>query len=81
MNIDAILAGLPDLDDDALVQQSPRSDDLVPMDTAFESADYGIPTFTKDNSARESRKRIVKECRTESELRELDRLLLKSVGL
>lgn len=83
MNIDAILAGLPDLDDDAIVPQSPRTDDLVAMDDAFTASDYALeteataPTFTK----RESRKRVVKECRSESELRELDRLMLKSVGL
>ena len=62
MNIDAILAGLPDLDDDAIVPQSPRTDDLVAMDDAFTASDYALeteataPTFTK----RESRKRVVK---------------------
>jgi hypothetical protein len=55
LNIDALLAGLPDLDDDTLVPQSPRSDDLVAMDAAFESADYGLEeeeiAFTKRSSA------------------------------
>lgn len=50
MNIDVILAGLPDLDDDATVPTSPRANDLVAMDDAFESADYGLATAEDDAS-------------------------------
>jgi hypothetical protein len=41
MNIDAILAGLPDTDDDAIVPQVPSAGS-VRLDTAFESVDYGL---------------------------------------
>jgi hypothetical protein len=81
MNLDLILAGM---EDDAQVPQSPRTDDLVELDRAFDSSDYGletestVPTLTKDKHARPSR--TVRECKTKAELDDLDRLMLKSVG-
>ena len=87
---DAILAGLPDTDDDAIVPQSPRSDDLVAMDRAFDNSDYALeseddaPTFSKDTTheIRPMRKRAaVRLCKSASELAALDRLMLESVGV
>lgn len=62
MNIDALLAGLPDLDDDALVPTGPRADNLVAMDEHFVNADFALetdaPTFTKrDNERRDAQGR------------------------
>jgi hypothetical protein len=65
------------------VPQNPATSGFVPMDEHFVSADFALetestaPVFTK----RESRKRTVRECRSAAELAELDRLMLKSVGL
>ncbi len=96
MNLDNILAGLPD---DEPVPQPPRIDDLESLDAAFESTDYAIDeaesTFTKRSAddadtilmqlprgkvAKVSRQRF-NACKTDAELRALDKQLYVAAGL
>jgi hypothetical protein len=87
MNIDRVLAGLPDDDDDP-VPMIPRADNLVVLDDAFESADYGLEEdaevifmhLPKGKVARVS-KRQMQACTTSQQLRELDSQLYRSAGL
>jgi hypothetical protein len=97
MDIDRVLAGLPD---DESIPQMPRGDNLVALDDAFESADYCLgeaeATFSKRSSADDSEtilmhlpagKRVtlsksqIRACRNDAELRELDRSLYRAAGL
>jgi hypothetical protein len=77
---------IPGIDEDIeMILRAPQQPEDR-LDQAFTNTDYGLAdepedTFTKHESRPMRKRAAVKECRTEAELAELDRLLLKSVRL
>jgi hypothetical protein len=88
LNIDRVLANLPDDDDDFL--SMPQSTDVVRLDNLFENVDHGLSDESDADSvimklprgriAKTTRSRM-KSCTTSAQLRELDRELYLSAGL